>query len=803
MLLTGCDFQVVCIDSLGKGHTVLCQRAVQLEVLSDTWRQGKQSQSLETFCEPLWQLYSKWLIHHYLLSPRCEKKVLSHYEQLLLWQTSILQCSDCDDLLALERAKRCMQIYTSASTYSKPSPLDNYALYLKRYITLCTKLKYTDVQELENTFAHWYAGTENRQVVLVGFIHAPSQLSSVVKTLVDRSDSALLQLKVGTHTEVKGLRFSNEEHLHRWLIKTHLSKQNHSGKPAVVYHDLQSFHRLCFRLSRMPEANASPVRHKLYEEAERYLIQTTPIASRCVSIALLMLCRHIRGGISKSQLLEMGLWQKAEKHKQPLEKIPSFDNAYAASQTTALNKLEGDWFVDTTTQSKTFAQWSQWFLLQLEYFHWPSLLLDQTQEEDWQKWQQAMRYASHPLSSQEAGIDFRTWELWISCYLEYHAQPPRFNCFYALRWQDALDMPFFSLIQLDQDAEHWPPKAPELPLQEALCLQKRIGAQLSHRLCYVRFDLQDQPMMSSPVHLNVNWQDIDEEVCVASKMLSWETIEQKTPPLHSHEKKVGTSTLQAILDCPAMAFIEHRLKVKQADSIEAFGLSPAQLGILIHSMLEQKDKNADFEVSVQWVENQLSAQSFTLPKWELQALAEYLEKNLSEWGEYLAHITDDQVERASHSNLEQAFSLSLGALTLSMRADRVDYFQDGSAHVIDYKTGRVQKSQWTSTPLGSVQLPCYALALEVCTGIHYASLHPDSYGYQGLSSAQNRYPKSTHFDPSEGAWDTLKSQWKMALLGLAEAYSFPKVIPKPRLGHNTCAHCAFTMLCRRFSHTHE
>jgi RecB family exonuclease len=50
------------------------------------------------------------------------------------------------------------------------------------------------------------------------------------------------------------------------------------------------------------------------------------------------------------------------------------------------------------------------------------------------------------------------------------------------------------------------------------------------------------------------------------------------------------------------------------------------------------------------------------------------------------------------------FSLPQGSITLFGRADRIDYLEDGTAHIIDYKTG-ITPSFVSLDRMESVQLP--------------------------------------------------------------------------------------------------
>lgn len=58
--------------------------------------------------------------------------------------------------------------------------------------------------------------------------------------------------------------------------------------------------------------------------------------------------------------------------------------------------------------------------------------------------------------------------------------------------------------------------------------------------------------------------------------------------------------------------------------------------------------------------------------------------------------------------VEQPHTVSVGALSLTLRIDRIDRLNDGSLFVIDYKSGKADKSAWKLPRPEDVQLPLYA-----------------------------------------------------------------------------------------------
>ena len=56
---------------------------------------------------------------------------------------------------------------------------------------------------------------------------------------------------------------------------------------------------------------------------------------------------------------------------------------------------------------------------------------------------------------------------------------------------------------------------------------------------------------------------------------------------------------------------------------------------------------------------------------------------------------------------------SIAGIKFNYIIDRLDMTDDGRTFVVDYKTGNVNRKDWTGEPIKSPQMPLYAVALSL------------------------------------------------------------------------------------------
>ena len=121
----------------------------------------------------------------------------------------------------------------------------------------------------------------------------------------------------------------------------------------------------------------------------------------------------------------------------------------------------------------------------------------------------------------------------------------------------------------------------------------------------------------------------------------------------------------------------------------------------------------------------------------MRSLLELEERQLRE--RLIAFIELDSRRPSFRVELREHFmEVDVGALRVGLKVDRIDRLSDGGQLVIDYKTGRVRRSDWDPSRPPDLQLPLYATRFaEQPAGISFAQLSAHGIGYQGVGSGEH------------------------------------------------------------------
>jgi len=142
--------------------------------------------------------------------------------------------------------------------------------------------------------------------------------------------------------------------------------------------------------------------------------------------------------------------------------------------------------------------------------------------------------------------------------------------------------------------------------------------------------------------------------------------------------------------------------------------------------------------------------------------------------------------------VEAQHELTLGALALRLRIDRIDRLASGARFIIDYKTGRALRKDWALPRPLAPQLPAYALALEdlPLAGIGFAQLRP------GDCKLVTEPSKLVDDAAAVATLARLREDWHADLSELAAQFVAGFAELNPRDGAKTCQRCEFKVLCR-------
>ena len=147
---------------------------------------------------------------------------------------------------------------------------------------------------------------------------------------------------------------------------------------------------------------------------------------------------------------------------------------------------------------------------------------------------------------------------------------------------------------------------------------------------------------------------------------------------------------------------------------------------------------------------------------------------------------------------EQAVPLTLAGRRLEVRVDRVDRCADGSLAILDYKSGRPVRADWTGERPSHPQLLAYLAAfgpsVRALATVH---LTAREIGFFGIAAEEGLLPELEVLkgaDEPGDAWGARVAAWDALLERLAGAFAAGEAVvdPKP----DACDYCHLAALCR-------
>ncbi len=381
---------------------------------------------------------------------------------------------------------------------------------------------------------------------------------------------------------------------------------------------------------------------------------------------------------------------------------------------------------------------------------------------------------------------------------------------------------FDALWVAGMHAGAWPPPAQPHPFLP-LALQRRLGMPdgsperafergraLTERLCGAAPEVifsspamgTDETLRVSPLlqHLPVANEALftDDGVLarvfasgVALEECSWG---QASALADGTKQKGGVKLLERQAACPFQAFAVHRLGARELGE-PPLGVSAMERGSLAHKALEHfwnqvKTQRALLQLTAAGRAEIVNASVRQAlddglgPRCESTGMARFRQieeermcRLIEEWLGREGERRPFEVVRSEHEE-----TISLGGLALSVRADRVDQYEDSRRHaIIDYKTSNNLKSnQWEGARPDAPQLPLYAVtSLLPIEEIAFARLVPRATKLLSDTQAAEHIPA-----------------WRGVLEKLAADFRSGRADVDPKDGGKPCKLCPLTPLCR-------
>ncbi len=312
--------------------------------------------------------------------------------------------------------------------------------------------------------------------------------------------------------------------------------------------------------------------------------------------------------------------------------------------------------------------------------------------------------------------------------------------------------------------------------------------------------------------------------------------ENRAVPFTHVSESGGARVLSDQSQCPFMAFAGWRLNAESWQPA-ALGLTAMEKGNVLHEAMhslwsiEQKDgcrRIEEFYALAPDAQATTDLEAFV--RGHVQA-ALTIKLNASTFARALPSVIEIEEDRLTRIivdwllyettrqhfevlEIEKQFVVQVGDLALTLRIDRIDKLNDDSLLVIDYKSGKAEKSVWKLPRPEDVQLPLYACyatkkldaALEDAQhaqigGWAFAKINASETKFDGVlrDARLTLFPKMSGNSGmvKEPLTDEMLYDWKMTLKALADDFVSGNAEVDPIDPVKSCERCELKVLCRR------
>ena len=326
--------------------------------------------------------------------------------------------------------------------------------------------------------------------------------------------------------------------------------------------------------------------------------------------------------------------------------------------------------------------------------------------------------------------------------------------------------------------------------------------------------LRPSPLFAHLPESSVEELDVQPDIAYLERLRQssdMETVEDDAAPpwntLDGERAWGGTSIFKWQAACPFRSFAHLRLGADAMPSAEA-GLDAIDRGVLIHGALDRVWRQLRSHRGLTAADPERVAAI-------VEGAAGAVLQSLSEHRRVLRQPRFAEIERARMTRLigdwlelekqrqpftvvhrESRRQVEVGGVRFEVRADRVDRIEDGTAIVVDYKTGVHGPAEWEGDRPDEPQLPLYAVtAPPPVSGVFFGVLKTGNTGFRGTAVSEDLVP-GVRVGENDPDMQERIGDWRGALDRLGRDFMSGVATVDPKKISKTCRHCSLPSLCR-------
>ncbi len=275
--------------------------------------------------------------------------------------------------------------------------------------------------------------------------------------------------------------------------------------------------------------------------------------------------------------------------------------------------------------------------------------------------------------------------------------------------------------------------------------------------------------------------------------------------------KGGSKIFEDQSNCAFKAFATHQLRFL-GDTEAEFGLDGLDRGNVVHQLLDLLWERLQFKTVLSGMSeverialiNSIIDECFENNAFKLnQEKYRLLEHERSRLLNLLLNWLAEEDKRPTNFSVverEEQREGELGGIRYRYIIDRLDLTEDGRSVIIDYKTGTVNRNDWTGERIKSPQMPLYALALDsiknqAVSGIAFAQLKAADLKFIELSETDVFRKVTHHATKYQKDWLENRQAWPQIFEQLAKEFLAGAAQANP-IDESSCAYCELGSLCR-------